>query len=248
VAILGVAAAKRPTGRRLHLGLLDSFELTAGGKPVRLPLSAQRLLAFVALHQHPLQRQFVACSLWLDYPEERAHANLRTALWRIHHSNLPLVRVDRARLALDDSVIVDLREAEALARRIIDPSSELDELEPWPLDRELLPDWYDDWLVFERERHRQLRLHALEALCERLTAAGRIDEAVQAGLAAVASEPLRESAHRVVIRAHLAEGNACEALRQFELCRQLLHEHLGIGPSQLLAELVGRSKTPVTMR
>ena len=38
---------------------------------------------------------------------------------------------------------------------------------------ELLPDWYDDWVLLERERFRQLRLHALDALCDDLTRAGR---------------------------------------------------------------------------
>ena len=72
---------------------------------------------------------------------------------------------------------------------------------------ELLPHWYDDWVVIERERFRQLRLHALDALCESLAAAGRYAAAVEAGRASVAAEPLRESAHRLLIQAHLAEGN-----------------------------------------
>ena len=51
------------------------------------------------------------------------------------------------------------------------------------LKGEILPDWYDDWLLLERERIRQLRLHALEAIrCTRLTAAGRFGEAIEAAL------------------------------------------------------------------
>src|SRR4029077_18810447 len=52
-----------------------------------------------------------------------------------------------------------------------------------------------------------------------------------AGLAAVAGEPLRESSHRAVIRAHLADGNVAEAVRQYRLCRRLLNDHLGLEPS-----------------
>jgi DNA-binding SARP family transcriptional activator len=109
---------------------------------------------------------------------------------------------------------------------------------------EILPDWYDDWLVIERERFRQLRVHALERLCDRLTAAGRFAEAVDAGLAAVESEPLRESAHRALIRTHLAEGNACEALRQYRAFRELLRRELGLRPSELMEALVRRLTVP----
>jgi DNA-binding SARP family transcriptional activator len=197
---------------------------------VALPLSAQRLLAFVALHERPLPRSFVAGSLWLDSSEERANANLRSALWRLHRSGQRVVECDGQRLALGRTVIVDLREADALAHRVLSGDAGL-EIEPSALGGELLPGWYDDWILFERERFRQLRLRALDALCDRLTEARRFDAALEAGLAAVAGEPLRESSHRAVIRAHLADGNAAEAIRQYRLCRRLLKDQLGLEPS-----------------
>jgi DNA-binding SARP family transcriptional activator len=106
---------------------------------------------------------------------------------------------------------------------------------------ELLPDWYDEWVLFERERLRELRLHALEALATRLSAAHRWGAAMDAALAAVAADPLRESAHRAVIETHLAEGNCCEAIRHYVLFRNLLRRRIGIEPSveigQLLSDL-----------
>src|SRR5258708_20098913 len=90
-------------------------------------------------------------------------------------------------------------------------------------ERELLGDVYEEWVVIEGERFRQLRLHALEALCDRLVAAGRFAEAVQAGLAPVRGEPLRESAQRALIRPHLAEGNPSQALKQFRPFNPILH-------------------------
>lgn len=59
-----------------------------------------------------------------------------------------------------------------------------------------MPDWCDDWLVVERERLRELRIRALERVCEQLTAIGSFGQAIEAGMAAVRAEPLRESAHR----------------------------------------------------
>jgi DNA-binding SARP family transcriptional activator len=218
---------------RTILRLLDGFDLVCRGRPVALPLSAQRLLAFVALHERPLLRSYVAGSLWLDSSEERANANLRSALWRLHRNGQRVMVCCGQRLALDANVVVDLRESELLAHSVLDGSDggEL-EIEPSALGGELLPGWYDDWILFERERFRQLRLRALDTLCERLTEAGRLDAALDAGLAAVAGEPLRESSHRAVIRAHLADGNVAEAVRQYRLCRRLLNDQLGLEPSE----------------
>jgi DNA-binding SARP family transcriptional activator len=133
---------------------------------------------------------------------------------------------------------VDVRQANGLCRRLLE---EGEGPEPGSFDQlteDLLPDWYDEWVVVARERFRQLRLHALEALSQRLTAAGRIPQAIEAGLAAVAAEPLRESAHRTVICAHLSEGNPAEAIAQYRKYRRLLRTELGIEPSRRMEELM----------
>jgi DNA-binding SARP family transcriptional activator len=197
-------------------------------------VGAQRVVAFVALHERKLLRPYVAGSLWLDRPEERAAANLRSALWRIQRLAPLLLDVDARALRIGGCVRVDLREAEEMAR------SELGggRLPPHALAADLLPDWYEDWVLIERERFRQLRLRALEAACSRLTEEGHLDEALDAGLLALSGEPLRESAHRALVRLHLAAGNAVEARRQYELCRRLLHEQLGVEPSERMRELI----------
>jgi DNA-binding SARP family transcriptional activator len=103
---------------------------------------------------------------------------------------------------------------------------------------ELLPGWYDDWVLFERERVRQLHLHILEAVAEALSASGRFGVALEAGLRAVQVDPLRESAHRLVMEIHLAEGNIWEALRRYEECSRLLWKELRVAPSGRMRELV----------
>ena len=225
---------------RTSLSLLDAFELRCDGELVGLPVSAQRLLAFLALHERPLLRPYVAGTLWIDASDERAGASLRSSLWRLNRSGHRLVDATSTRLGLAPGIDVDVRSSLALARRLLDgtaPAEELDLAEA-SLNGEVLPDWYDDWLVFERERFRQLSLHALEVLSDRLLAAGRLGGALGAALAAVRGEPLRESAHRALIRVHLAEGNRAEALRQRELCRRLLRGRLGAEPSPQLDELL----------
>ena len=83
---------------------------------------------------------------------------------------------------------------------------------------------------------------------ERLTGAGRLKEALDVGLAAVAGEPLRESAQRALVRVHLAEGNVGEAIRQYRLYRRLLSEQLGIEPSRLMEDLVADFDRVATIR
>ncbi len=210
-------------------------------------MSAQRLVAFLALQDRPLLRSYVAGSLWLDTPEERAQANLRSALWRLHRCSRDLVEVRGQQLRLSPCVEVDLRDAEALARGALrDSTQDVLELAPDRLADDLLLDWYDDWVLMKREQFRQLRLCALDVFCDRLTRAGRLGEALEVGMSALAGEPLRESAHRAVIRIQLADGNPGEAIRQYRLCRRLLGE-LGVQPSQQIEDLMRGVTTPETV-
>ncbi|MGH2711057.1 MAG: AfsR/SARP family transcriptional regulator, partial [Actinomycetota bacterium] len=166
----------------------------------------------------------------------------RSALWRLRQVAPWLVAVAEE-LQVSSDVEIDVREARRVAGQVADPiaANENAELELFITD--LLPDWYEDWVIIERERFRQTRLHALEDLCELLASRGRYGRAIDAGLSAVAGEPLRESAHMIVIRAHLAEGNLGEAVRQFRSYSLLLEEELGVEPSEELKRLIG---VPIT--
>ena len=221
------------------LQLLRGFELRDGSRVVTLPMSAQRLAAFLALHDRPIQRLHVAGTLWIDSTEEQANASLRTALWRLRRAGPATVDATSTHVALSPSVPVDVAETARRARRILDGgASDGDDLRQLAGAGELLPDWYDDWVVIERERLRQLCVHALERISTDATAEGRFAQAAEAGLAAVSFEPLRESAHRVVIEAHLAEGNASDAIRQYRLFERLLSDRLGLSPSPRMQDLM----------
>jgi DNA-binding SARP family transcriptional activator len=220
----------------LRLALMGSFGLYVDDDGVRLPMSARRLVAFLALARRPVSRLYVAGHLWSDVPEARAAASLRSALWRTLRV-AEVVRADADALELSSHVAVDVTDALALARRAQDTAVPVAPHDVAALVRtdDLLPDWYDEpWLDLERECFRKLRLRALERVCEGLIADGRLGEALEAGLAAVAADPLRESAHRALIRTHLAEGNAAEALRQFHAWRRLSERMLGLPPSAAL--------------
>ena len=106
------------------------------------------------------------------------------------------------------------------------------------LSKELLPSWPEEWLILERQRWNHLRLHALEVLADRFAEDGRHMDAVEAGQAAVTIEPYRESAHRTLIRAYIAEGNSASALEQYQRCRRLLMHDLGVRPTEQIQALV----------
>ncbi|SFE82515.1 AfsR/SARP family transcriptional regulator [Blastococcus tunisiensis] len=235
---------------RTRITLIDGFALSGaqdgpGPGGSELPRGVQRLVAHLCLSGRP-PRAAIAGRLWPDVPEDHANGSLRSALWRLQKVAPGLIEVCGGSLCLAQGVRVDVRELHAWARRVRDPAVGLEEVEisGAGLCGELLPGWYDDWVLLERERLCQVRLHALECLADRLATAGRYGDALEAAYAAVRAEPLRESAHRTVVRVHLAEGNTSQALRAYEALRAMLADELGVLPSEHMTRLLHRIPRP----
>jgi hypothetical protein len=155
----------------------------------------------------------LAGALWADGSGDCAARSLRTALWRIRQvgANLVLARDDRLRLY--PGVTVDVTDLTNLALRLIhqpDPGG-LSQLPLLVECGELLPDWEDDGVVADRERYRLLRLEALERAALTLMERRQLGDALIAALAAAQTEPLRESARRLVVQVQVAQGNVAEA-------------------------------------
>jgi DNA-binding SARP family transcriptional activator len=227
----------------LRISLLGGFQLEDENGAIPLPEGSQRLLAFLALRERLVRRSAAAGTLWPVVTEGRASSSLRTALARLPKSAGSAVKATARELGLADRVSVDLWYSRALAHRLL--ASHRASLPPNPgpeaisaLSADLLPDWYDEWVLIEAEDWRQLRLHALEALAHRLIARGCYGSAAEAALAAVRAEPLRESPRAALIRLHIAEGNLSEALREFTKYEELLLLELGVQPTQQLRALV----------
>jgi SARP family transcriptional regulator, regulator of embCAB operon len=228
--------------------VLGGFQLWwSGSDQVGIPRASQRLLALLAIRGGVrggvTSRATVAGTLWPDATETHACSNLRSALARLNRPCRKMLQVSKLELGLAKDVAVDICYAQGLARRLLDPAvtPEQSDLSPASiviLSSDLLPGWYDDWVLVEAEDWRQLRLHALETLADRLTAVGCWGQAADAARAAVRAEPLRESAHAALIQVHLAEGNQSEAMRQFTRYRALLHAELGLEPTVRLRRLI----------
>jgi DNA-binding SARP family transcriptional activator len=225
------------------LHLFGGALVTRGKRQLDVPEGSKRLLVFVALHRGRVNRRYAADALWSAGDDLRAAGCLRSALWRLKRADIDLLATDKLGLALRNDVLVDVHLVGAWASRVIDGSATRDDLGvlPWGLDAlDLLPGWYDDWALVERERVRQRLLHALEALSRQLVRMRRCAEAVEAAMMAVSAEPLRESAQWMLIQAHLAEGNWVEGRRSFEAYRAVLHQELGVEPNSELAAVMRR--------
>lgn len=231
----------RTTGSVWQVGLLGEFGASLEGAPTDLPMCSQRLIAFLALNRGPpTARGHVAATLWPDLVEDRGTANLRSTIWRLRRQAPGLLEADESHVALCGGVEVDEHALTRLADACATLQPEdLDRLRDLCLRGELLPSWLDEWVLPHQDRVRQVRLQALEQMTTLLTEAGDLSKAVRAGLAAIASDPLRESAYRALIGAHLADGNKAEALRLYGTFRTLLLDHAGCEPSPLIDRLVG---------
>ena len=224
---------------RIQIRVIGQFELVVGDMPSTVPVQAQRVLGMLAVVGSPQSRTVLAGTLWRDLAEERAKANLRNALWRIHGASDKVMCCTRSGVGIDAGVTVDLARAQHCARGLVRGDLAVDDARMMEMfESDLLPAWDEDWLVIERERQRQLRMHALEELSAALCRVGRYSEAISAALAAVEAEPLRESSQRALVSAHVAEGNVSEAVRQLGAYRRQLAAEMGIAPSRQLQEIV----------
>lgn len=227
-----------PPGARLSL--LPGCAVTVDGMEVHVPSRAQRLLALLATARHQwVSRAVVAGTLWPEVTDARAFSSLRSTLRELSASRCGVVDIDADVLRISPAVRVDWLRAEHIAHKILTGKSPALTKEPMPLLRyPLLARWSEEWLIEEQYAFDQLRVHALEALCRSLTADRKYAHAVEAGLRAVACQPLRESAQVALISAHLAEGNRFVALEQYRRYERTLAEELGIRPGPRLRELL----------
>jgi len=224
------------------VSVLGSFTLYQDGASVPLCVDARRLVAYLAVHPRPQQRAALAADLWPGVEADAAARLLADAIAAIEVPGLVAgVEQPSAPLALAAGVPVDLAEAMQLVRALPDtpvlaseagaaehgPSARAERPDLALLAADILPGWTAAWIAVERERFRQLRLHALEERSLRCSAAGRYADAVEIAGVAVRSAPSRESARRALIEAHLAEGEVAAAVAVYDEYQELLRSSVG---------------------
>ncbi len=230
----------------LAIQLLGAFRIVAGDTSLRLDQPRlQRLLVYLLLHRHhPRPRQQVAFTLWPDTSEEQALRNLRTLLTRLRQSLPDLDRyVEVSTYALkwrhdapchlDVSSFEDACAAAVEARQRGQASAAISAYERATglYTGDLTPGWYDEWLVPERERLRDLHQTVLETLCKLLADAGRRRDALSRAQQLLRADPLHETAYRLLMQIHLDLDDRAAALRVYHTCATTLRNELGVDPS-----------------
>ena len=225
----------------IELRIIGCFALRVDGVRVEISGVPARVLGFLALQRRPLGRPHLATVLWPDVAPDRALGNLRSALWRLPPCARAAVEEDAGSLSLAPHVRCDVapvllgtaRESAQAA-----PALDLRDLLAGAWRDELLAGWYDDWVLDARDALQERRAVLLEDLAARSSATGRRRDALLYATLAVGSQPLRESAQRALLRAHLELGHIPEAMRLYrELERMLLHE-LGVRPAAETVSLI----------
>lgn len=230
---------RRADGVRTRLRLLGGWQLVVDGGDVPLHHREQRLVALLGLTGRG-PRAHVAGTLWPESTDARALASLRRAVLQTQQQCPGLLRADRTEVGLDPDVEVDVDDVRraAVLTELPMPGDEAEALLAALVGDPLLPAWYDDWVLPERERLEQVRVRALERIARHAFEIGDLVQAVDAARAAVDVEPLSESARELTIRAHLGQGDRGAAVREFQRYRDRMREELGVPPSARIARLV----------
>lgn len=197
---------------------------------VRLSVPARRILGYLAVRGQPVERGLASAELWPDVPDETARANLRRSLWQAPREWIRGIGED---LILDART--DLVEARRVATEALEGAG-LTLPQIALLSNDILPGWHDEWVTAAQDSFRLLRVQALEAACRSMAGSGQLSLATQAGAAALAAEPLRESAAEALIDAHLAQRNRYEAALCFKSLADRLRDELGVVPDPALTD------------
>lgn len=211
------------------------------------------ILAFLALHSgRSLAREALTELFWPEADPEASRLSLRVALSALRRQLEPpgsargdVLIADRTHVRLNPlAVTTDVAEFESglqAAASAADAATRIFLLgEAVARYRgELLPGFYDEWVLDERQRLADACAGALRQLAGLLQDAGRMDDALDAAHRALALDPASEESHCVLMRLYAATGRPDAALRQFAHLERVLERDLGLAPSPATFALKG---------
>lgn len=232
-------------------GLLTGLEATKD----------QELLSYLLIHRdRPHSREALASLLWGDTSTEKSKKYLRQALWHLHAAlnsengnDSEVLMVDHDWLSLNPcsnlwTDVADFERAFSAAEGI--PGRQLDSEKVIGLkdavtlyNDDLLPGYYQDWILFERERLQNMYLLMLDKLIVYLQFRGEYEVAQGYGATILRYDPARERTHRQLMHLYSLAGDRTSALRQFERCASALKQELGVKPERKTVELYERIKS-----
>lgn len=224
----------------LEIGLLGAFQLRLDGRAIDLPGRRERaLLAYLAMPPgEPRSRDKLAGVLWSERGEKQARDSLKQAVLKLRKaldgvqpeplpSDREFVTLDPAAVSVDTAEferLIGQGTPDAVARATAlyrgDLLDGLDVNDPA----------FEEWLLMERQRFRDLARQALGGLLDRQMADGRHDQAAASARRLLILDPLHEAAHRALMRVYAEQGQTALSLKQYQSCREALQRELGVKP------------------
>jgi DNA-binding SARP family transcriptional activator len=207
------------------------------------------LLCYLLLNRQRMHnRERLAAVFWGDYSTASSRKRLRHTLWQLRSALQSLgapvdqyLSIGEESVAFLDSsaVSLDVKEFESIVERFRDvegwqlPADQALELERAAAlyTGDLLEGVYEDWCLYDRERLSLLYLNTLGKLTAFHEAQGTYERGLEFARQVLARDPTREVAHRQLMRIYWLLGDRHEALAQYKLCSQILHEEMGIDPT-----------------
>jgi WD40 repeat protein/DNA-binding SARP family transcriptional activator len=230
----------------LEVRLLGQFDVRRDGVSILIPSRpAQSLLAYLLLTAGIAhRREKLAGLLWPDSSEDNARSNLRQALWRVRKALNDKSAPDRTYLFSDQLSVefnqdsnywLDVAILEKQARETTTTDQLMDLLTLYR--GELLPGFYDDWVLLERERLQALFEREVERLLDQLNNEQRWTEVLEWGENWIAYGQKPEPAYRALMNAYGALGNRSKVAYTYDRCVKALRDDLGVEPSELTLKL-----------
>ena len=231
-----------------RLFLLGSFRLEHKTRAIHFSTrKIESLLAYLVLNPHAHAREKLAALFWGDTSNDQARLSLRVALAALRKElgdDLLIADRETVQINPDFPIWVDAKEIERLS------DSEIDAPIAQSLNRlislysgDLLPDFYDDWILIERERLRALYVDALLRLIQHARSSGEYARVIELAQKLLATEPANETAHQHLIFCYLALGDRAAALKQYATCERALRDELNVAPAPETRALYARAQT-----
>jgi ABC-type oligopeptide transport system substrate-binding subunit/DNA-binding SARP family transcriptional activator len=219
----------------LEVRLLGKFEICVDGRPVEVPLRAARsLLAYLLLNAGTDQRrEQVAGLIWPDMTDAKAKDNLRHTLWVIRKAlgNRDYLLANDLSVSFNATLDYWLDTA-LLNRKTTDDISADDLLATVSVyGGGLLPGFYDDWIVLERERLQAVFERKMALLLDKLVEAQRWPEVLEWGERWIALGQVPEPAYRALMSAHAGLEDNASVATVYQRCIEALKNELGVEPA-----------------
>ncbi len=255
--------------KELRIILLGAPGMTLDDEPVAGFVSnkAQALIFYLAATGHPHTRENLAGLLWSDRPENAAKSSLRNALTNLRQLLGPYLHITHQTVALNRDMPLYVDGERYIAQLSGVQWDGATDTAPTPADLaalkeaadlyqgEFLEGFYvadaplfEEWMRIEREHLRLELEEALERLARGHSLRGEFQPAIAFAHRWLELDPLREAAYRTLMELYAWSGDRSAALRQYQICVQILQEELGVEPAektQAMYERLRQGELPI---